>query len=176
MFCPYCGSAINNANGSCPACGARLGEAAGVPEEYMSGGGSHRTGATFDYMSQPNVSASADVRPTPEPAPASVPVSQPEPESRPTYEVAYPAAKDTDDKMPSSVANLILVVVGFLCGVIWGVIALIQYNKMNAAIEQGDVQTAKAKAQNVKIAVGIGVALTLIALLGTCSQAASVYR
>ncbi|MBR3317350.1 MAG: zinc ribbon domain-containing protein [Atopobiaceae bacterium] len=50
MFCPYCGTSISNANGFCPECGARLGEAAGVPEEFLTGGGSRSAQGALDVV------------------------------------------------------------------------------------------------------------------------------
>lgn len=64
--------------------------------------------------------------------------------------------------MPNKRNAIILIVIGFICGIIWGIIGVVQYSPMKAAIEAGDVETAQKKYKIIKIATLIGVILNVV--------------
>lgn len=68
----------------------------------------------------------------------------------------------TDGKMPSKNAHLVLLIVGFCCGVLWGILSIAPYNNMNAAIKAGDVTTARANAKKVETFVIIGIVINVL--------------
>ena len=65
--------------------------------------------------------------------------------------------------MPKKGNYIALIVVGFLCGILWGVISLTQYKPMMAAIEASDAETAWAKAKVIKIVTIIGIIFNILA-------------
>ena len=71
-----------------------------------------------------------------------------------------------NQKMPSKGGHLALVILGFVLGVLWGVLAIFPYRNMTAAINSGDVETAQANAKKIRIYVIIGVVLNVLVLLG----------
>ena len=68
--------------------------------------------------------------------------------------------------VPNTTTAIILIVIGFVSGIIWGIIGVVQYGPMKRAIESGDVVTANKKANIIKIATGIGVAVNILAIIG----------
>ena len=69
-------------------------------------------------------------------------------------------------KMPNKTVYLILVILGFILGIIWGALSLSPYNKMKVAINNGDVITAKANAKKITMFVLIGVAVNVLVFFG----------
>lgn len=69
--------------------------------------------------------------------------------------------------MPSKGGYLALVILGFLLGIIWGVLAVFPYRKMTAAINSGDVEEAQANAKKVLIFVLIGVGVNVLIMIGS---------
>lgn len=97
----------------------------------------------------------------------------------PTYQQSYQAqpanqyqqyqqnpAPAATGSMPSKGGAIALIVIGFLCGIIWGVIGVVQYGPMKNAIEAGDSATASKKFRNIAIATGIGVFLNVAYVIG----------
>lgn len=64
--------------------------------------------------------------------------------------------------MPSKGGHLALVILGFLIGILWGVLAIFPYRKMTAAINDGDVETAQANAKKVRLYFFVGLALNVV--------------
>ena len=71
-----------------------------------------------------------------------------------------------EKKMPNQSIYLVLVIVGFVLGLIWGALSISPYNKMKAAIQSGDVATAQANAKKIRIFVIIGVVLNVLLFIG----------
>lgn len=92
---------------------------------------------------------------------------------------AKPERQDVqeDPKMPNPSTYMALIVVGFLCGVIWGAIGLSQYGALKDAVAQGDAETANKKASTIRIVTIIGVCIQLFLLMAMCGRASSMsYR
>lgn len=70
------------------------------------------------------------------------------------------------NEMPSKGGHLAMVIIGFLLGILWGVLALFPYNKMKAAIDAGDEAEAWANAKKVKIFFWIGVGVNVLFIIG----------
>ena len=66
------------------------------------------------------------------------------------------------DNMPKKGTYIALIVLGFLCGILWGCISLTQYKPMMAAVEVGDAETAWAKAKVIKIVTIVGVVVNIL--------------
>ena len=79
------------------------------------------------------------------------------------YAPIVPAAQMVD--MPSKGVAIALIVVGFVCGVIWGIIGVVQYGPMKAAIQRGDVVEAKDKFGVIRNATIIGVVINILFLI-----------
>ena len=71
-----------------------------------------------------------------------------------------------EKKMPSKGGHLALVILGFVLGILWGVLAIFPYRKMTAAIASGDVETAQANAKKIKIYIIIGIAINILVVIG----------
>lgn len=72
-----------------------------------------------------------------------------------------------NQNMPSEGLYLFLVIVGFLCGCLWGILSISPYNKMKAAIAAGDAATAQQNAKTIRIFVIIGVVVNVLVLIGS---------
>ncbi len=68
--------------------------------------------------------------------------------------------------MPNKTLYTVLLVIGFLCGILWGVLALSPYNKMKAAIDAGDSAEANRQAKKVMIFAVIGIVLNAVMIIG----------
>ena len=66
------------------------------------------------------------------------------------------------EKMPSKGFYLFLVIVGFLFGILWGALSISPYNKLKAAVDSGDAETANANAKKIRTYVIIGVVLNVV--------------
>ena len=64
--------------------------------------------------------------------------------------------------MPNKTTYLILVIVGFVCGIIWGILALGPYNKMKEAIAAENVEEAWTYAGKVKKFIIIGIIVNIV--------------
>ena len=67
--------------------------------------------------------------------------------------------------MPNKNNYIILIVIGFLCGLVWGAFGLTQYSPMVKAINEGDEETAQKKARNIKIATIAGIVVNIAAII-----------
>ena len=149
MFCTSCGSQVPDGTTFCPNCGAQM-PVANAPE-----------------MPQ-----------TPAPAPMPAPsFQQPDQQAGPQQ---FPGANQVNPApgpvvtnnggnlagMPNTTTAIILIVVGFICGIIWGVIGLTQYKPMKNAIAMGDAVTANKKFNVIKIATIIGIVINVLFIIG----------
>ena len=139
MICQYCGQQIADNVSFCTNCGARLvgADAPGTGSAPVSGAPSF---GTPDFGNAQRAGATPPVG---------------------TPDIGAPAAS-----MPNTTTAMILIVVGFLCGIIWGIIGIIQYGPMKTAIELGDAETAQKKFRIITIATAIGVVLNVFAIIG----------
>ena len=71
-----------------------------------------------------------------------------------------------DGPMPNKTLYTVLLVIGFLCGILWGILALSPYNKMKAAIDAGDSVEANKQAKKVMIFAVIGIVINAVLLIG----------
>lgn len=67
--------------------------------------------------------------------------------------------------MPGKGGHLAMVIIGFFLGILWGLLAVFPYIKMNKAIEAGDSATAWAQSKKVKTFFWIGVAVNVVFLI-----------
>lgn len=72
----------------------------------------------------------------------------------------YPAAN-----MPNVNTYLILVIVGFVCGVIWGCISIGAYNKLKQAVSFNDYDGAIKNANKIKTVTIIGVIVNILFII-----------
>ena len=70
-----------------------------------------------------------------------------------------------DGPMPNKTLYTVLLVIGFLCGILWGLLALSPYKKMTAAIDAGDSAEANKQAKKVMIFAVIGIVLNAAILI-----------
>ena len=70
-----------------------------------------------------------------------------------------------DGPMPNKTLYTVLLVIGFHCGILWGILALSPYNKMKAAIDAGDSVEANKQAKKVMIFAVIGIVLNAAILI-----------
>ena len=70
------------------------------------------------------------------------------------------------EKMPSKGGYLALVILGFVLGIIWGVLSISPYQKLKAAVDSGDVYTAQENAKKIRRFVIIGVVLNVLLFIG----------
>ena len=81
----------------------------------------------------------------------------------------YPNQMPQGD-MPSQGFYLFLVIVGFLCGILWGALSLGPYNKMKAAIAANDSVEAKANAKKIRTFIIIGIVINVLLIIGKLAQ------
>lgn len=97
------------------------------------------------------------------------PIQQPQYRAQPAASTPAPAAS-SKDKMPSQGGHLFLVVLGFILGIIWGLLSMGSYKDMKAAIASGDSVTANKKAKSIRIIFIIGMIINILAVIGAMSQ------
>lgn len=68
-------------------------------------------------------------------------------------------------EMPGKGGHLAMVIIGFFLGILWGLLAVFPYIKMNKAIEAGDSATAWAQSKKVKTFFWIGVAVNVVFII-----------
>ena len=159
MYCNSCGAQMKDGARFCPKCGTPVEVA---PQAYEQ--------VDPQPVNYPTVLS--DPRPVtysaPEPDP--LPVTYAEPEPQPTYQQTPVSTAN----MPSLTVATVLVVIGFLCGIIWGVYGLTQRSTLQAAIEAGNVEVANKKFRNIVIATVIGVVLSILASIGRMAEAGAI--
>ena len=94
------------------------------------------------------------------------PVAQPQqPQYAQPQQPQY-APQQQAGPMPNPTGALVMVIIGFLCGIIWGALALGHYNKMNNAIAIGDSMTANAEFKKVRTFFIIGIVISVLVIIG----------
>ncbi len=68
-------------------------------------------------------------------------------------------------EMPNKGGHTAMLIIGFILGILWGVLMISPYSKMKAAIEAGDAETAWAKSKTVKTIFWIGVAVNVLFII-----------
>ena len=76
-----------------------------------------------------------------------------------------------EQNMPSTGLYLLLTILGFLFGILWGILCISPYKALKAAVAAGDAETAKAQAKKIRIFVIIGVVLNVLIVIGQLAQA-----
>lgn len=71
-----------------------------------------------------------------------------------------------EERMPSTGLHTFLLVLGFLCGILWGALSIGPYRKMKAAIQSGDAAEANANAKKIRIFAIIGVVVNVLFIIG----------
>ncbi len=74
------------------------------------------------------------------------------------------------EKMPSKGAYTFLLIIGFLCGILWGALSIGPYRKMKAAIDAGEVAEANSNAKKIRIFVIIGVVINILLIISKFAQ------
>ena len=74
------------------------------------------------------------------------------------------------ENMPKKGTYTFLLVLGFLMGLIWGLLSLGPYKAMNAAVEAGNADEAWANAKKIKRFIIIGVVINVLILIGKMAQ------
>ncbi|MBR1758637.1 MAG: CD225/dispanin family protein [Lachnospiraceae bacterium] len=75
------------------------------------------------------------------------------------------------ENMPSKTTYLVLTIVGFVFGLIWGILCISPYNKLKVAVDEGDVETAQANAKKIRTFVIIGIVLNILLFIGQMAGA-----
>ena len=69
-------------------------------------------------------------------------------------------------KMPNKSLYTVLLVLGFICGLLWGFLALGPYKRMNEAINYGNAAEAQAQAKKVSLFCIIGIIVNALIIIG----------
>ena len=69
-------------------------------------------------------------------------------------------------EMPSKGFHLFLLILGFLLGVIWGILSIGPYRAMTEAIAAGDAETAWINAKKIRKWVLIGIVINVLIIIG----------
>jgi len=163
MFCPFCDSQIPDGAATCPACGAQLSAVAPAATAPATPAAEAPAAAT-PAAAVPAAAASSSVIPTITPAPTVQAQPAVYQDGSQNYGTQGAASAGS---MPSTGAAIALIVVGFLCGILWGIIGVTQYGPMKRAIDAGDAATAQSKFKVIAIATGIGVVANLMFIFGS---------
>ena len=72
-----------------------------------------------------------------------------------------------ENEMPVQGFYLALVILGFVLGIIWGVVSIFPYRNMKAAINSGDVELAQINAKTIKSYVFIGFVMNVLVFIAS---------
>ena len=67
--------------------------------------------------------------------------------------------------VPNTTIAIVMIVIGFISGFIWGIIGLVNYFPMKAALEVGDYVTAAEKYKIIKIVTIIGIVVNVLFIM-----------
>ncbi len=77
-------------------------------------------------------------------------------------------------KMPNQTLYLVLTILGFALGIVWGLLSLDPYKRMKAAIAANDAATAIASAAKIKKWFIIGLIVNVLIVIGQLAQAGAI--
>ena len=69
-------------------------------------------------------------------------------------------------RLRKTIGYLVLVIIGFLLGILWGVLSLSPYIKMRKALKNGEDEKEEENAKKIRRFINIGVAVNLASLAG----------
>ena len=144
MYCKNCGTFIPDGISFCPSCGTVQDVA---PEQK----------ASYPYQQ---------------------PQQQPQQQYQPPYQQQYQSPyqqyqqqhQPAEGSMPNEGVALVLVILGFLVGVLWGIIELLSYNKMKSAISAGNCSEAQRHAKKIRTVFIIGAVINTLLVIFYISQ------
>ena len=73
--------------------------------------------------------------------------------------------------MPNPNTYLVLVIIGFVCGVIWGALTVSNYTKLKQAVAANNYAMAQDCAKKIRTVIIIGVIINVLVFIGRLSQA-----
>ena len=88
-----------------------------------------------------------------------------QPYQQPPFQQDYQQQVPAGD-MPSQGLYLVLMIIGFFLGVLWGCLSISPYKKMKAAIAANDSIEAKAQAKKILTIFIIGVVVNVLFIVG----------
>lgn len=182
MFCSSCGAQLNEDAKFCARCGAPVAAARPVsdgqpvperevvPERALAPEREVVPEIQPVPIVQPGPSQPQPVQPQPQPI---QPQYTQQPPVQPQYTQqqmppnSYPPVVPAGQaaNMPSLTVAKVLIVIGFLCGIIWGVVGFTQYKPMKEAIMRGDADTAHKDFRIIAIASALGIVVNVIFLV-----------
>ena len=177
--CPYCGRYCDDNAMICANCGGTLpmdanAAPAGNAAGYGAAGG-FAAGASFGSNPGPENTSFRSTAPQPNPYAQQAPYqTNPYPQQAPyqtnPYATRGPEVNPAAGKMPSKGLHLTLTILGFLLGVLWGILCMGPYKAMSAAILNGDVEEAKKNAKKIRTFFIIGMVVNVLFVVGRMAQ------
>ena len=153
MFCKNCGATIPDGSAVCPYCSA--------PQAPV----------TDAQPQQPQYAQPQQPQYAQPEAPQYGQPQQPQ-YGDPQYQ-QYGQPQVPTGPMPNPTVYLILVILGFLCGIIWGALSIGNYSKLKNAVAMGNSEEANKYAKKIRTVIIIGVVLNVMAIIGTIAQNAA---
>ena len=145
-ICQACGTTIPDGAAFCPNCGNAATATAPQPPVQDAAQGQYEPQQPY-Y--QPPVQDAAP--------------GQYAPQQQPFYQPQYTQQNAVPSgPMPNKTVHTVLLVLGFLCGILWGLLALGPYKKMSAAIDANNSIEANNQAKKVRIFAIIGIVLNVL--------------
>ena len=171
--CPFCGRYCNDNAMICANCGGTLPMDANAAPAGNAGGfgaaGGFAAGPSFGSNPGPADNSFRGTAQQPNSAPGYPYAQQPPYQANPTA-VRGPEVNPAAGKMPSKGLHLTLTILGFLLGVLWGILCMGPYKAMSAAILNGDVEEAKKNAKKIRTFFIIGMVVNVLFVVGRMAQ------
>jgi len=73
-------------------------------------------------------------------------------------------------EMPKKGLYACMMVIGFLCGILWGVLSVGYYKKMTTAITNGNTEEAWANARKIRNVTIVGVIVAVLVIIGRTAK------
>lgn len=141
--CPYCGRYCDDNALTCANCGGNL------PQADQNNPYAQQN----PYQNAPN-------------AYQNPPYGQQAPYQNAPYGQQAPVRSNTGGgKMPNKGLHLTLTILGFLLGVLWGILCIGPYTNMKNAIANGDAYEARSNAKKIKIFFFVGLAVNVLIIM-----------
>lgn len=74
--------------------------------------------------------------------------------------------------MPNPSSYLVMVIIGFFLGILWGVLTIGSYTKLKDAVARNDSVEAQAQAKKIRTVFIIGLVINIFAFFGYIAQGA----